>query len=237
MANDKTEYNKIEQVEEDIEVFDGSDPDVQVSEEDSKKRLKAVTKAKKTKRGLMDRLVTGLIGPNGIPGIGKYVWEEVFIPGAKDTAGSIIRGIGDGIAERYFGRDGAPTKKYDRGYGGRSYYNQTPYNRSYGNRADTKTKRNDYRSAYNPSETIEMERGMNVDNFVIETREEARDVLDGLKDHILEYGVVTVADYYDLIGIEPKYTDNNFGWDNLSGTSITPTRGGFVLLLPPVDVV
>lgn len=232
MTNDKQDYNKIEEVVE-VEIT-----------EPTKQKLKPVTKATRTKRNLLDRLVTGLIGPNGIPEIARKAKEEVLIPSLKDTAGDVVRSIGDALATRYFGEGRGNNSSYRGGYsgGGSSYYGKTPYNNSYWSNNRTKYHSNtqqkeDYRAAYNPNNTVELERGMNVDNFVIGSRREAQNVLDGLRDHIQEYGVVTVADYYDLIGVEPKYTDNNFGWDDLRDSRIQPTRGGFVLLLPVVELV
>lgn len=233
MAYDKTEYDKVEQVDQDLEKKED-----EVVETQEAVRLKPVAKAKPAKRNLLDRLVTGLIGPNGIPGVARHVKDDVIIPSLRDLAGDAIRSAGDTIAGRYFGEGRSRQTGYRGGYASGPSYNKTNYNqpaKKYGNGVYQPPAKN-YGASYT-SDTIELERGMTVDNFIIDTRADAQNVLDGLRDHILTFGMVTVADYYDLIGVEPKYTDNNFGWDDLQSVRVQPTRGGFILLLPPVEMV
>ena len=68
--------------------------------------------------------------------------------------------------------------------------------------------------------------------IVFDSRSNAEKVLDVLNILMEEYGVVRVADLYDLIGLTPTYTDNNFGWINLTGTSIVRVRHGYEIIMP-----
>ena len=58
-------------------------------------------------------------------------------------------------------------------------------------------------------------------------------------DGMLEtYGVVSVADMYDLVGITCNYTDNKYGWTNLRNAEPVRVRDGYMLKLPkagPID--
>ena len=73
--------------------------------------------------------------------------------------------------------------------------------------------------------------------IVFDSRSNAEKVLDDLNILMEEYGVVRVADLYDLIGLMPTYTDNNYGWINLTGTSIVRVRHGYEIIMPkPVRI-
>ena len=68
--------------------------------------------------------------------------------------------------------------------------------------------------------------------FVFDTRKEAEEVLDRMDDLIDTYGVVSVADLYDLVGISGNYTDNKYGWTNLRNADVQRVRDGYLLKLP-----
>ena len=73
----------------------------------------------------------------------------------------------------------------------------------------------------------------------LEDRGDAEDVLRSMNNLINIYRVVSVADLYDLVGMPTNYTDNNYGWTDLTGTRIIRDRDGyFILDLPkpsPID--
>ena len=70
------------------------------------------------------------------------------------------------------------------------------------------------------------------DDIILETRGEAEDVLSHLVDLIEDYGVASVGDYYDLLGIESAFTDNKYGWTNVADGYIDRTRDGYCIRLP-----
>ena len=47
-----------------------------------------------------------------------------------------------------------------------------------------------------------------------------------------QYGVVSVGDLYDLVGVTGAYTDNNYGWTDLRTASVVRTRDGYMIKLP-----
>lgn len=76
------------------------------------------------------------------------------------------------------------------------------------------------------------------DKITLESRSEAEAVLTGLDDMIETYGRATVADLYDLIGVSHNFTDNAYGWYNLSEARAVPALGGgFTLRLPKVTPI
>jgi len=46
------------------------------------------------------------------------------------------------------------------------------------------------------------------------------------------YGVVTVSDYYDLIGVSGQFTDNYWGWTEMGGMRTRAVRNGWLIELP-----
>lgn len=72
----------------------------------------------------------------------------------------------------------------------------------------------------------------NYNDIVVESRGEAEDVLSRMDDLIATYGVVSVADLYDLVGITGKYTDNKYGWSDIKSANVVRVGDGYLLKLP-----
>ena len=74
---------------------------------------------------------------------------------------------------------------------------------------------------------------MTVNTFK-DTRPSVQTVKRILCEIIDTYGCATVADYFDVIGIIPKYTDDKYGWTSLNKTKIVRTneKDIFELILP-----
>lgn len=72
-----------------------------------------------------------------------------------------------------------------------------------------------------------------LDELVIPTHDEAREVLDRMYDILNRNGHVSVADLYALTDVRIEHTDNKFGWTSLKGAkSVRLRQGGFLLDLP-----
>jgi hypothetical protein len=75
------------------------------------------------------------------------------------------------------------------------------------------------------------------DEIVINSRQEAEEVLDQMYDVISRYEAVTVADLYELTGLESSHADQKWGWEDLRGSSVGRVRGGGYLLELPDPIV
>lgn len=74
--------------------------------------------------------------------------------------------------------------------------------------------------------------------IILETRAEAEEVIERLFDCVQKYQTATVADLYDMLGIEPAFTDDKWGWYALPGANARRVRDGYLLDLPapePLD--
>jgi hypothetical protein len=74
------------------------------------------------------------------------------------------------------------------------------------------------------------------DQIIIGSRQEAEEVLDRMYDLISRYDAASVADLYELTGIESSHSDYKWGWDNLRGSSVGRVKGGGYLLELPEPV-
>ena len=241
MSDKKVEYNKVPVGEEVNEK-----PEEVTEEETSEKKEKAISGvATKRKKNLIERLVVGVIGPDGLPSVGSYVNNEIIKPAIKntimDSATSAINMVTDSIITSIqmsiFGQSNHNPyghQQHNRNNYGRPTPNQWGRpNQPYGGQP-----RRNYSSAYNQTPAQEPNRarvrGNFVDEYIIEDRREAMSVISALSEQIMEYGKASVADYYDLIGVESAFTDNSYGWEDLSAAVITPVRGGYSIKFPPV---
>jgi hypothetical protein len=58
-------------------------------------------------------------------------------------------------------------------------------------------------------------------------------VLDQMYEILFKDGMVTVAELYELTGIEPSHTDMKWGWTSLTGSRPVSQRDGRYLLSLP----
>lgn len=157
--------------------------------------------------------------------VGQYIVFDVFVPAAKNF---ISDAVGQGIDRLLFGSS-APSGR------GRSIVNgivngggQTQYNRI-SSVSQVNTARELSRSARANHDFQEI---------ILETRADAEVVIEQLQALIDEYGSATVADLYALVDISGAFTDQRYGWNNLSTADVRHIRIGYLLDLPkpiPLD--
>lgn len=70
------------------------------------------------------------------------------------------------------------------------------------------------------------------DDITIPSRGEAEEVLDRMCEILDTYETVSIADFYDLVGVSGHYTDQNYGWTNLRNAEVIRTRDGYKIRLP-----
>lgn len=151
-----------------------------------------------------------------------YLLWDVLIPAVKDTIADIVK---KGIDAMLFGGTGAPRNvKRERGYSRASYSNY--YDRDRREREKSRGRRANRRAMHD------------FDDIVFSDRFDAENVLDCLVETTLDYGMVSVADFYELAGAEVSWADNKYGWGDLGDACVTRVRDGYVLDLPrpePID--
>lgn len=145
--------------------------------------------------------------------VGDYILHDVLIPAMKATLSDMV---GGGIEMLLFGER--------RSRGSNIYRDRDRSYVSYNRISRTRDDREPIR--------INRSNRMDLDDIIIESRGEAEEVLDNLLELIQSYGVVSISDYYEMIGIESNFTDNKYGWTNLSEATVDRVRKGYCIRLP-----
>jgi hypothetical protein len=197
---------------------------------------------KKVQKSLFSRLVSGVVGPEGVSGIGGYVTEEIVKPAVKNI---LFDSITSSISMFLFGDRGMPNRS--RGYSNYDNRPRTDYGRSYSQPRPSNDRyyngRDDRNSPPQNDRNNAAPRGVaryGVDEYTIDNHHDASHVLVALTEYAEKYGSASIADYYDLIRVATQFTDNNYGWrlDAISAARIVPSRGGgFIIKFPPVEVL
>lgn len=78
------------------------------------------------------------------------------------------------------------------------------------------------------------------DQLAYQSLEDAEKVLNNLNGILARYGVVTIADFYDMSGLNDNNwaRNNKYGWSDLRGVDIVHTNDGYMIRLPraiPLD--
>jgi len=92
----------------------------------------------------------------------------------------------------------------------------------------------------NGSRTDYSKVGRRFENVRISNRRDAENILQYLIDYVEEYGYVSVADFYDLFdegAPQSRFTDNNWGWRDLTNVGIIHVAGGWQINFPDVQRV
>lgn len=169
------------------------------------------------KRSSIFRSVKDEFIAEDVPSIGEYLLRDILLPALKD----LILDIGHGAIDSAFNGDG-------RGYSGsrrRGRDSYITYNRMY--RDNRRSRRNrDYDDEDDVPRSRRRAGQIYFDEYLFETRGDAEDVLYFLCDEIQEFGDCPVSRFFDKRGetIPGNFTEDNWGWTDLSGTKIKRIR-------------
>lgn len=147
-----------------------------------------------------------------VDNVKSYILLDVLVPAIKKAISDIVT---NGIDMILYGETGR-TKK-----------NSTASKVSYRGYYEKENDRN--RRDRNSSG---VRSGYSYDDVILDTRGEAEDVLSRMDELISTYGLVSVADLYDLVGITGNYTDNKYGWTDIRSAEPIRVRDGYMLKLP-----
>ena len=176
-----------------------------------KKIEKVITGSARAKK--KNKFTEGLISEDA-SAVKSYIVMDVLIPAVKKAISDIIT---NGIDMLLYGETGRTKKN--------SAASKVSY-RSYYERENDRRREPAHRGGYS------------YDDIILDNRGEAEDVLARMDELIGTYGLVSVADLYDLVGINGNYTDNKYGWTDIRSAMVARVRDGYLLKLPralPLD--
>lgn len=190
-----------------------------ISNADKDKKVeKVITGTAKTKKKNGMTKFADIFVSEDIDNVKRYILFDVFVPAVKDIFHDVITNSIDMILygeTRHGGRRSTSSK---------IYYNDSY--RSYYDQRDARNRDRDY--GYSRTRS-----GYSYDEIILDNYGEADDVLDRMSEIIKEYGVVSVGDLYDLVGITGNYTDNKYGWEDIRSARVERVRGGGYLIKLP----
>ena len=138
----------------------------------------------------------------------KYIVEDVLIPTIKKTITDVVK---NSIDMFFYGEVSRSNRSNSSRISYSSYYDRDREPRS-------RSRRN----------------SLLIDDIVLESRAEAEEVLDRLDEMIEEFGMASVLNLYDLIGVTAPFTADKYGWTDIRNATAVRVRDGYLLKLPRV---
>lgn len=181
----------------------------EISDPSSEKKIEKVISgsAKPKKKGGIQKLANIFIADD-VDDVKSYIFEDIVVPAVKDIILDAVKAV-LGVNNTYKGRSSTAGK--------------ISYRKYYDDR--------DRRDRDTPSQ---IKRAYDYDDIIIENRGDAEEVLVRMDELIATYGLVSVADFYDLVGVSGNYTDNKYGWTDIRGATTVRVGDGYMIKLPRV---
>lgn len=183
-------------------------------EKDRRERLNSVVKKDavvSTKKPLSQKFAD-LFMSEDADDVKSYVIFDVIIPGIKNT-------ILDVIEMYFFGSSSGRNRSRSKDHENRTNYNSF-YRGSNSSRRDRRGREREERSQNNK---------IDYRNIVLNHRDDAEEVVEQLHKRIRKEGYASIADLFDLIGVDPNYNDNNWGWTDERDIGIRRIASGFLI--------
>lgn len=178
--------------------------------EHTKKKVEKIVigKVATKKKNEIQKLANVFISED-VANVKDYIFMDVLIPAIKKAISDVVT---NGVDMILYGESGRNKKS--------SPASKVSY-RSYYERERDRNRNTSTRSS-----------GYDYDDIILDNRGEAEDVLSRMVEMLDEYGLVSVADLYDMVGVSGNYTDCKYGWTDLSSASVVRDRDGYLIKLP-----
>ena len=179
-----------------------------------KELTKVVTGEVKKKNSLTKSLTSEFVNeePNYVK---DYIVHDILLPAVKVTIAEIISSVTDMFlfGEVRSSRSDSRTK-YARRSNDRDRDRRREVDDDRGRRYRHKMRYDDF------------------SDIVFESRSDALKVLEEMRDYLYDCPTISVANFYDLVGEDSEFTDNDYGWTDLKNAYVEGVRGGWIIELP-----
>lgn len=173
---------------------------------------KVIAKAKVQKKSAIKEALRTFFAQD-LPEIAEHLVVDVAIPAAKNAITDMVT---QGIQQLLYG-EVDPRRRPSSGYTSYSSSSRSDRGRAY-----YESRRPERREPRQPKPT-------NVEDLVFDTRGDAFDVIEFIAESIEQYGQVSVADLMSSVGIQPRYTDERWGWTTNDAFEIRQIREGWLV--------
>lgn len=149
--------------------------------------------------------------PGDVDDVKRYVLMDVLIPTIKRTISDVVRNAVDML----LGVNTTPRSISPAGtrISYRSYYDA----------------RDDRRESTSPRPRSTP---YSYDDVVFDRYDDAAEVLLRMRELVSRFDAVSVADLFDMTGHAGNYTDNKYGWTDLSDARVERVSDGYIIRLP-----
>lgn len=176
------------------------------------KRVQKVVRGGVKTRQNKGRKLTDIFISEDASNVKSYIAMDVLVPAFKKLIFDIFT---DGIEMILYGSKGSKSGKSGSKISYRSYYDEPSDNRS----SRATTGRFDY------------------EDIIYDSRGEAEIVLKNMHGCMSRFGMVTVADMYDLSGLTAPHTAFRYGWMSIRNASVKRIRDGYIIDLPKATMI
>lgn len=195
-----------------------------------KKEIKPIVDSKvlKRKKTLGEKFKNSFISDES-KDVKSYIIKDVIVPYLKNMFSEIIRGSTEMIL--YGGETPNVLDMHRRSTTGRQgyYANRTSYNTAYNN-----TVRN---SNAGRVTTQVKPNGFGLDEIVFTNKRDAQKVAEYMLTYLEQYDVFSLAEFFELCGMDSEWTHTKYGWSAPLEISIVQIKDGWMLDLPlPVSL-
>lgn len=168
--------------------------------------------ATRKKKSEVSKLASSVMAEDA-KNVWQYVTQDVLIPSLKKAISDIVT---NGIDMLLYGETGVSKRTTSSGQ------TRIPYRNYYDRNNSTST-----------GATRVSHSSYDFDDVIVDNRAEAERILRSMDAQIADFGSVTVADMYDLAGLNSNWTDNKYGWTNINAAEAVRVRDGrYVLKMP-----
>ena len=189
--------------------------------EERQKKNNAVVKNVKAKDAPKSRSFMQAFIEEDFKNIKDYLVFDVLVPATKNAISDLVSG---GVDMLLFGSASGRRRS-----GGNTNYT------AYSSKGNTTTIRYDNASA--PAKPSTRNGVYTYKDIYLGSRADAEEVLNTAIATLEKYEALSVADLYDICGMDSNYTDNKYGWTNLNGACVQRTADGFLIKMPRVEIL
>lgn len=194
--------------------------------EEKPEKQKTVVKGRVLKRKKSPgKKISEFLFADDVKNVFQYIFLDVLIPVVKSTILDIVSISADRML---FGDDGDSVRRrsHKRYLGGSSI--------NYGNYSKGDPENRYFREHRTSSKATgtSLRARASFHDIVIQDRNDIEEVLTKLEELIDVYGQASIADFYDLVGVETSFVDYKHGWDNLARATIKRVRDGYIIDFP-----
>lgn len=172
---------------------------------------KAIVSGARVRKKSEARKLVDVFMPEDVEKVKSHIIFDVLIPSAKKAVYDMVT---NGIEMILYGESGAHKS---------STSSKISYRQFYDDRNNRRQERPERLNSV-----------VDFEDIILEHRGEAESILERMDELVSMYGMASVADMYDLVGITAPYTANNYGWTDIRNAKVVRIRDGYVIKMPRV---